>query len=93
MKQNNIKSGAYIMVIDFSKAFDRCHIATLLKKLSSKGIRGNILKIIKNLYTDAKAQLCINGKLGEQFDVTRGVAQGCVLSPIFFDIYIDDLLQ
>ena len=35
----------------------------------------------------------INGKLSESFNVTRGVAQGCPLSPLFFDIYIDDLLK
>jgi len=45
------------------------------------------------MYTDTEAQLFINGKTGPRFKVTRGVAQGCVLSPIFFDIYMDDLLQ
>lgn len=51
-----------------------------------------MLKIIKDLYTGAQAQLCINGKLGTKFNVTRGVAQGCALSPLLFDIYTDDLL-
>mgnify|MGYP001604958586 CR=1 FL=1 len=45
------------------------------------------------MYTDAEAKLFINGKLSEPFKVTRGVAQGCPLSPLFFDIYIDDLLR
>jgi len=84
--------GAYIIVVDFSKAFDRCHIATLLGKLAQKGVRGNLLRLIKDMYTDCEAQLCINGKTSSSFKVTRGVAQGCVLSPLFFDIYLDDLL-
>ena len=82
-----------MIVVDFSKAFDRCHIATLLKKLSEKQVKGRILGLIKDMYTGAEAQMFINGELGEAFEVTRGVAQGCVLSPLLFDIYIDDLLQ
>ena len=85
--------GAYVIVVDFSKAFDRCHIATLLRKLAEKNVKGSLLRIIKNMYTDCEAQLSINGKTGPAFKVTRGVAQGCVLSPLFFDVYLDDLLN
>ena len=93
IRQQGKKSGAYIIVVDFSKAFDRCHIATLLDKLYKKGIKGKLLRIIKSMYTNAEAQLSINGKLGKPFKVTRGVAQGCTLSPLLFDIYIYDLLS
>ena len=30
---------------------------------------------------------------GRIFPVRRGVAQGCVLSSLLFNIYVDDLLQ
>jgi len=46
-----------------------------------------LLRLIKDMYTDCEAQLCINGKTSSSFKVTRGVA-----SPLFFDIYLDDLL-
>jgi len=45
------------------------------------------------MYLDAEARFEINGELGESFIVSKGVAQGCVLSPLFFAIYIDDLLE
>ena len=93
IKEQSLGAGAYVIVVDFSKAFDRCHIATLLKKLSQKNVKGKLLRLIKDLYTGSEAQLFINGKAGSAFEVTRGVAQGCVLSPLFFDVYLDDLLS
>lgn len=86
-------SELHVLILDFSKAFDRCHIPTLLRKLSEKGVRGRLLRIIASMYTGAEARLQINGQLGQAFRVTRGVAQGYVLSPLFFDIYLDDLLK
>ena len=83
----------YVVIIDFSKAFDRCHIPTLLTKLAQKGVKGKMLSIISSIYTGAFAQIQINNKMGKRFKVSRGVAQGCVLSPLFFNIYLDDLLQ
>ena len=83
IKERSLGAGAYVIVVDFSKAFDRCHIATLLEKLSRKKVKGKLLRLIKDLYTDSEAQLFINGKSGPAFEVTRGVAQGCVLSPLF----------
>ena len=78
---------------DFSKAFDTCHIPTLIRKLAQRGVGGCALRVIADMYTNAQARLNINGVLGAPFTVTQGVAQGCTLSPLFFDIYIDDLLQ
>jgi len=83
----------YVIILDFKKAFDKCHIPTLLSKLDKKGIGGKLLKVIADMYTDAHASLQINDTLGQRFKVTRGVSQGCVLSPLFFDIYLDDLLE
>lgn len=85
--------GAHVLVVDFSKAFDTCHIPTMLQKLANRGIGGAVLRVIADMYTNAQARLFINGVLGKSFPVTNGVAQGCALSPLLFAIYLDDLLK
>jgi len=73
-------------------AFDSCHIPTLIKKLAAKGVGSKLLRVIIDMYLNAESCFDINGSTGETFRPTTGVAQGCVLSPIFFNVYVDDLL-
>jgi hypothetical protein len=34
-----------------------------------------------------------DGQTGQSYTIEQGVAQGCPMSPILFDICIDDLLE
>ena len=57
----------------------------------SLNINGQILNVIKNLYSNAKCSIKMNGKLSNVFKSEIGVRQGDNLSPLLFSIYLSDL--
>ena len=77
--------------VDFSKAFDTVPRDILLQKLKDKGIGGRILEIIQTLYLEDSASVKIGKKYSPSFKTNIGVRQGCVLSPLLFNLFLADL--
>ena len=88
-----IGANTYGFYMDLSKAFDMANKKLLEIKLRKKGIKGKVLNAIKTLSGDMRAVASANEKISCEFNIERGTAQGCPLSPTLFDIYIDDLVH
>ena len=81
----------YCAFIDFTKAFDYIVRDNLWYKLVNLGLRGNILNIIKSMYTSVKSRVKYSNKLGNEFQCSLGVRQGECLSPLLFSLYLNDI--
>ena len=58
----NKRKRLYCFFVDYQKAFDTINRTKLYNKLLSSGISGRILKVIKNLYSQAKSCVNVSGK-------------------------------
>lgn len=82
-----------IAYLDFMKAFDSVSHSKLISILDAKGIRGNLLRWIKNFLSGRTQSVCINDVFSQKVTVASGVPQGSVLGPILFIIYIADICK
>ena len=79
----------YICFVDFEKAFDSVDRQTIWNLLRHYGVPEKLVEIIQQLYNGFSCQVSHAGKLSEEFQVTTGVRQGCLLSPLLFLVVLD----
>ena len=79
--------------VDFQKAFDSVWHKGLFHKLYNNGISGKSLSLIFNLYSKTQCAIKGNNGITDFFRYSKGVRQGCPLSPILFNLYVNDLFN
>ena len=89
----NLSSGSpiYLCFLDASKAFDRINHHTLFCKLLKRGLPTTVVRLLYSWYSDQMMCVKWHDHLSQPFRVSNGVRQGGILSPAFFNIYLEEL--
>ena len=88
---HKLKNKLFVCFVDFKKAFDSVDRKALFQKLEKKGIGGNFLKIIKDMYSNTLYSCKFGDSYTDPFLATLGVKQGDSLSPTLFNLFVDDI--
>ena len=90
IKKNKDKNHT-IISIDAEKAFDKLQHPFTIKTLSKVGIQGAFLNIIKAIYKKPTANFLHNWQKWKAFPLRPGIRQGCLISPLLFNIVLEVL--
>ena len=87
------RSPLVLAFVDYEKAFDSVHRPTLWKVLRYYGIPVKYVNLIEMLHKDSRCRVNVDGVLSGEFEVSSGVLQGNVLSPMLFALLMDYVMK
>ena len=58
--------------------------------MSSFGMCNDIIQCFKSLYISSKRSVLLNNNIGKKFNTIVVVRQGCLLSPVMFNIFLEN---
>jgi hypothetical protein len=79
--------------LDIEKAFDTSWHPGLLYKLSKLQFSNNLIKHISSFLMQRKFRVSVENEVSMPRYMQAGVLQGSVLSPILYNLYINDTPQ
>ena len=91
-KRRNVSNPVFRNFIDFKKAFDRVWHNGMFDTLLKFNIGKRMTHLMKQLYQKARTKVLSGNAYSEWFQATVGVRQGCILSPILFNLFLERIM-
>ena len=93
MDDNRLIKTPVAIFLDLSKAFDTLNFDILLYKFKKYGVTGNALSLINSYLTNRYQYVNYESNESDLLEIKTGIPQGSILGPLFFSIYINDLVK
>ena len=87
----NWKHKAFLLKVDLAKAFDRIEWHFIVSALKRQGFKDKFVDLIYKCISSTSMAVVINGQPGPTFHPSRGIRQGCPLSPYLFILAVNEL--
>ena len=83
------KCQGILLFVDFEKAFDTLEWSFISKTLEAFNFGNKLKKWFNALYNNVQSSVVNGGFMTNHFEITRGVRQGCPLSPSLFILAVE----
>lgn len=91
-KRNSTGQDTHLAFIDLEKAYDSVPRRKMWETLKSMEIEDPLVEAIKELYKENESEIKVGPDTIRIFP-TKGLRQGCPLSPILFNLYLENCLK
>ena len=92
-KKQEFQKKVYFCFTDYAKAFDCVDHNKLWKILKEMGIPDHLICLLRNLYAGQEATVRTGHGTTDWFQIGKGVHQGYILSPCFYNLYAENNLR
>ena len=92
--ERKARAPLFVCFIDLQKAYDSVDCTLLWQVLARFGTPPQITEVIRQFHDGMRA--CVrsdDGRCSEWFEAAQGLRQGCVLSPLMFNVFFAAILR
>ena len=92
-KYREFNQPLFTCYVDYTKAFDSVEHQQLWTVMREMGFPTRIVSLIEALFSEQQSAVRTDSGTTDWFSVSKGVRQGCIMSPQLFSVYTESIMR